>query len=187
MKKLIGLLLLCVSTSCQPSREEVCEKLDVGIKTYFEDLAFKENREIKIYDINTVRFSMVGEGAIDTMKSLYYIKQQDRFINRGVNARKSVQSSLSRYEAMKRLGIELPLGWEEEINDGLNESKAYMDSASYYGQLDSIITIKMRQSTDYKPLYYKTRTFVKATMDKDNLLDTLEFILNKDFKLLTVE
>ncbi|MBN8821320.1 MULTISPECIES: hypothetical protein [unclassified Spirosoma] len=179
------LLVIPLLLNCEPSKEQLCSKMDDSIRKHYEDMAFKANIPLKIFDIKTVDFKMVGQDKVDSLTHDRYSNMMNAFHQAFLATNEVAKSKI---ELMK-LGGEINGKASEydknRVDESLAKLKELSDSVNYYVRLDSLLEIKMKARKDDPKIYYFSKTFTKLTADNKNTLDTLYYVLNKDFKIIT--
>lgn len=175
------LFVLCFS-ACSPSKEELTQKMEAGIKTRLEEVSAKDNSALTLYEVKVLDFEEIGEGRIDTLKrqqmanviNLYSKSMEDY-------KQRSEEEYVASFRAA-RVSQKLAEGKIETSKMLLGFSRQNQDSLTKYKRLDSIIAVRIKQRTDNSKNYYLANAIVKSTTGQQVELDTTRYVLTKDFK-----
>lgn len=65
-----------------------------------------------------------------------------------------------------------------------NGAKAALDSANYYDKLDSLTSLQIANRWQDPPIYYYSKTYLNATIVNVKTADTVQYVLDRNFKLM---
>ncbi|MDQ1089037.1 hypothetical protein [Siphonobacter sp. SORGH_AS_1065] len=177
-------LLSIFSCNHELTKEETCEKLDLSLRKHLEDLAFKGNYPCTIYELKTVDFEEVSDNYLDSMRlTTNYQDYEDykSLLESTIELAQTESSQANLYLETFGKGSLSDIS-REDAQKHINEATQYKDSLVAIIKRDSVIKarIALRKHTERK--YFKTKTFLKATLGDHNKLDTVNYIFTKDFK-----
>lgn len=178
------LWLVMALCSCEPSKEQTCEKINSSLRQYYEDFAFKDNKPLKIYAINTVDFRMVGQSTLDSLARINYNKKLTRHTELFTFASNLAKTRLKLAEIEREMDGKVSSFRRDEVEQAYAVMSKERDSVMYYMKQDSLLALKMKQKSEGPKDYYYTKTFVKLTFDKENVLDTIHHVLDQHLKVM---
>jgi hypothetical protein len=178
-----ALLFAIIFTSC---KEDIKGKVEKGVRDHLENVAFKLNKQMTILELDIIYCYKTGENSLDSMRRISLQKQIDYFLS--LREIEIDQAKLNK----EQTGLYYSLGSSElanisksDFDENIAKAKTYGDSISVITKQDSIIMERMSKRTSNDPAnYYKTKCFLKAKIDSENLLDTFYFILNNKYQVL---
>jgi hypothetical protein len=186
VRYLLLLFMLFIISGCQVKQSVPLEKkAEIAIRNFLSDQAFRENRKSDtIYLLNVMKVDSVSEmpfhlRKLDRVFNLY--KSSVALYKAGVNVAdvKVQQYKLSRVMFGGNTLMDMD---KKDATDELNKAAKIKEQAEYYKSVyDSLEQIKIDTS---KKDFYAARVFLKATIDKKNYLDTLNYFFTKDWKLV---
>ncbi len=181
------LLLSLGSSKHEPTQQEICTKLDDSLKKYIEELTYKGNYKYRKYELKTIDFVEVSDNYIDSMK-----------LNSNFQDYKNYRGLLESTIALAQLESSQADSYLEKVGKGflwdlskkdarkhLNEARQYKDSLLVIVARDCALKARIVSRKSSQKKYFKTRTFLKATIGNHHRLDTVTYILTKDFRPLS--
>jgi len=178
------ILLFLISTSCESSNSPDLDLIKEAIQNGISDLAFKGKSEYKIYKLDIINVERVGESAISQSKSVFYNKRYDVFISKTKEFQGYAAEELDLSKNLE--SIDMPAGSHRiKARDYAYKATAYLDSAKRYSTLDSLVKIQLEIPDKDSSKYYRVKSFIKATVGKENILDTMYFLVDRNYRLLT--
>lgn len=138
-------------------------------------------------EISNVSYEMIGQSTIDTVHlNLLYpkIEYYNELFNQYL---KMVKSSVNIATLSIDIGSE-PLADmnKNSAEDYLRKAKLYLDSERYFVKIDSTIRDQIKSRKIEQKEFFKAKFFCKATIGGKNILDTLYYIFDKNFKCIDV-
>lgn len=185
MKQLFAIhLILILFLSCKPSKDELYETINSNIRKQIEAAAFRANEELKIYEFTTVDYSMVGENALDSIRKSQYASSAKMYFSLADASATLANSKTNTASVLNTIDHDLAILKAKEVEKEVKEARAYIDSGNNYLRKDSLLNIKIKNRKDDPKIYYYSKTFAKMTYGKQNILDTIHYVLDKDFKVV---
>lgn len=184
MKRYIFLILIYLF-SCNKTKEDLCLKIDEGIRKSIEDEAFRGNYNYQIFELKTSDFTNIDGAGKDSLMRLNIYDQFDYYKKMFSAQKDLVEAELELARAAESSGL-MALK-DTQIRLAMKESdilKAYSDTLRILTIQDSIIAKSSKVSLESNENYYYSKTFLKATLNGRNWMDSCRYILDKNFRVV---
>ena len=178
-------LLAFVITSCKSKEEQNKEKLTLAIREYIENEAFRANKPVKLLDISSLSYKIIGQSRIDSNRLNYYSNRQIHYGDLQIETMHLSNSKLRLAVLSKETNMNtIAEIYIEEAEKYNKQANGYRDSVSHYKALDSLLRLQMAKLPSNDKSFFHTTCYVKATIGDENMLDTLHLVIDKDFHVL---
>ncbi len=191
-KRILISSVICVlffsCTNSEKKKENDIELMKSNLISYANDIAFKSNGKIKIYEVKVIKVDTIDKKSIDSsFITLEATVKSDSYLNQSKTAQSKTKLSLSLLELAQLSGDSYHIKkYKEEGAGYLDEARLYIDSSKYILKIaDSLLKLVAKNNSLDK--IYKLKTFIKATSyygkDSLNTMDTVYYSFTKDLNL----
>jgi hypothetical protein len=184
-------LTLTFFSSCKNNYESNQKTMESLVKKKWDNIAFKENSEIKYLDYRILKYDTVTENRVDTSKQYLLLSKISSFNNqleRLMKLRESEGRLMKLYNELGDHGATYQNTREDFINHG-KEFQLVLDSVYLCQKQDSIIQLRINKNKNPKPVY-RAQVFMKAVLSKEgkseNYMDTLYYFFKPDLTMIDV-
>jgi hypothetical protein len=163
-------------------------KMKESAEGRIRDYAFKENMTLSLLEMKAIDYDTISENHLDTLRILKCTEKMDNFKKLFDSNMELVRINMEQAKLSGMIGSKTLLNMEkEEAQKYLKEAEKCRDSILYYHILDSLTRIKITNRKEQRN-FYKTRIFIKATLekgkDKNNILDTVFYIFDQNLNII---
>lgn len=180
MRWLISLLLIASCMSGEINYNERLLILGEAYKKYFEDWAFKNNAQCKIFELVPINYDTIDMNVCDSVyllpRLLYLSNHFKKLADMNIEMAKT---QVSMYQLLS------DTYYKDKMEEYTNTAQIELDSSKYYlSAFDTISTLIDRRKNPMT--LYRLKVFLKATcvMDgkSDNTMDTIVTHFTTDYK-----
>nr|DAY24079.1 MAG TPA: hypothetical protein [Caudoviricetes sp.] len=190
MKYIILSIMSILLTSCKNGYEKNIDIMSGKVKSYINDMAFKDNLKVEFHSFTPIGYDTIDENIIDKIKAAKYIETAEYFLKKqkeqlSIIKKESQEATLYNNIGMKDLR-DMSINNAQEANKKLQE---YGDSLSYYTdmakKLDTLIDNRKNPNTIFEFKVFLKTSFVKQNGENAfNILDTLYYVFDKDLNFI---
>ncbi|GAB2784351.1 hypothetical protein GCM10027275_30670 [Rhabdobacter roseus] len=170
------IILLTSLLACQPSDEAIREKIEEAVRQEVDNRSYEGGYDYELAELRALSFRRVN---------IHYLDSMD------------IAAAKLRYETFEflvRFNRESKKSLDEEVYidratllekaDNEKDFKEYADSLAHYAQKITNLEERKKGRADLKPTFFAAKTVIKGKFGPLKKLDTLDILLDKNYKVL---
>ena len=169
-----------VLISCKSEKEKNLQNIQEGVRLFIENTAFKNNEKIEIIELKAIDYREIGQFEIDSVKRIFVLNHINTIFDKIEGFHKQARENSTKGKFYESMGMDGTKYHQEALKEALS-AKVYIDSTELYKNL-----VEKLSSTpkDTPKSHYLTKSFIKASLPNRNWLDTVKYVLDKDFRVI---